>query len=280
MAGAMQAARPHLLRMKGESLLLGWLGIGDLTVTNTRGTIAVPPYVTGLEPFELRTGSPRFSSLSRDGKLIATMKLKAPSRMAVVVFSLADDQWTEYAEAPNVVAVAIAPGGNRLAFTSGGGLGNLYVIDLKTGACRQVSRSVTIGLTPLSWGPDGRLIAYEGENGKIAIIDVETGQVRELVSGEYPSWAPSGEWIAYYSAQNRRCMIVRPDGTEAKALWEAHKDRVFEFLPPVWSPDSKKVLLNEGTEYTPATIWMFDLEKNRMEKLGPSAYVLGWAKDN
>jgi hypothetical protein len=80
--------------------------------------------------------------------------------------------------------------------------------------------------------------------------------------------------------------IVRPDGTEATTLVSLRRSppwfykRYFMF-PPIWSPDSKTLLLNEAAmdETARALIHEFDLGSRKLrQKMGKGVAVLGWTR--
>jgi Tol biopolymer transport system component len=76
------------------------------------------------------------------------------------------------------------------------------------------------------WSPDGAQIASEGRNRKgvmgIWVMNADGSHLQHLVSGETPSWSPSGTRIAY-SAPSRdgKCIViwvVRSDDTGEKQI--------------------------------------------------------------
>ena len=101
-----------------------------------------------------------------------------------------------------------------------------------------------------------------------------------------PTWSPDGEWIAYLPTPKNsagfgtlECAIVRPDGTGNKTLVKLPRGRVF-LAPPVWSPDSKTLLLNEmadGEKWT-MNIDLLDLSTLKLKKkLTDKMPVFAWA---
>jgi len=161
----------------------------------------------------------------------------------------------------------------------------LFLIDLKTGAQTLGPSLGRLYLgTRLAWSPDGRRIAFDMDLNRspanmvpmiprlrpaIHILDLDSGRISKIADGQSPAWSPSGEWIAYlhYSADrenhelgsspvgtNQACMI-HPDGTGLKVL-ATRSGNSFRYLfggrlldlfmeAPVWSPDSKTILLNK-----------------------------------
>lgn len=144
----------------------------------------------------------------------------------------------------------------------------------------------------------------------IFVLDLETGKSTKIADGEAPSWSPSGEWIAYLdhstnwepdagsSEPNRwhqppnpnRVSIIRPDGTGSTILVTLGKDRFLGILfpldrtfysAPVWSPDSKTILLNEWGDWERGlmNIHLLDLATMKMKrKFKGTPPIFGWAE--
>ncbi|HUG15745.1 MAG TPA: hypothetical protein VMM78_12110 [Thermomicrobiales bacterium] len=81
-----------------------------------------------------------------------------------------------------------------------------------------------------NWSLDGREILYtagwEGERQQARIVDVETGDIRALVSSAVnstqPRWSPDGLWVSLAvvdpGGSEAAIVVVRPDGTEARRV--------------------------------------------------------------
>jgi Tol biopolymer transport system component len=145
----------------------------------------------------------------------------------------------------------------------------------------------------LSWSPDGRQIAFDREakrvsDGKVVpslrgiyVLNIADGTVSKLADGMSPSWSSSGEWIAFYSyspdrddvkrgwyATNaNRVNVVRPDGKDQKVLLTFHRDDSLR-VAPVWSPDSKTILVNKFRNEDKATmdIYLLDVATLKLTK--------------
>jgi WD40-like Beta Propeller Repeat len=110
-------------------------------------------------------------------------------------------------------------------------------------------RGIWLRGTP-SWSPDGTRLAVQihrtDESSFIAVLDIKSGEARPVGDGFQPQWSRDGKWIAYYSG--RTCVVVHPDGTGStialtlKDGWFTHKE--FGWGSPLWSPDSRQLLLN------------------------------------
>lgn len=276
-----------MLRLPGATLLLGWGDVNHLAVTMPTQKVTVLP--TADQPEAWNYGSPSFPSISRDGGLVAAILFKSnqPSRAAVATFSIADKQWTEYAEEEHIGAVAISPDRSKVAFSAFERPANrnlLYVMDLKTRTRFVVTTPDFDG--PLSWDSEGRCVAYETSGGSAEVIravDVASGKSWRVAEGTSPSWSPSGEWIAYFNERANEVHIAHPNGTEMRTLITLH----YPFfrtpgrldLVPVWSPDSRKLLVNVvNPEGTPPDILFFDMRNDRHQKLKSRVPVLGWAE--
>ena len=91
----------------------------------------------------------------------------------------------------------------------------------------------------IAWSPDSRQIVYE-LLGKLFIADVLTGKAQYLTEGKAPTWAPSGEWIAYCTRLNEP-RLINPKGGAAKSV--PGIERVNREMK--WSPDSKLLLYSD-----------------------------------
>jgi Tol biopolymer transport system component len=214
--------------------------------------------------------------------------------------------WTEYAKAYYVLAVAISPDKSKLAVSSTVREEDpvrLSILDTRSG----VSQAVPTEKFPLdgnlSWSPDGRRVAYQVRlssgaahtyESAIDVIDLTTGITRRVGSGKDPAWSPSGEWIAYLDSSGTwpvttKCLMSHPDGTDEHVLNAFPPagqpiDQRYFIGAPVWSPDSRHLLLNELVDQDKPVINMrrdihlVDLATGKMTtRFRNVAPVLGWA---
>ena len=284
-----EARGDGLLRMRATTLLLGRADTAFLAVTTPTETLTVLPIAN--QPRTRSYPTPVFASISRDGKLVACIRLKSdsPQRAAAAIYSIPEKKWTEYAEAEYIAAVSISPDGSKLAFTTAERQvpERFHVVDLVTGQQRLLP---SVQPWAMSWSPDGTRLAYDfyqeefGTRPAVGIIEVDTGKTWKIADGWRPSWSPSGEWIAYFDAAETSCIRVRPDGSGASTVTTALRDFLGWpgkfILTPVWSPDSQKLLLNATWNVEgPSDILLFDFAKQKLKKVKRGGVtVLGWAE--
>jgi Tol biopolymer transport system component len=298
-AAALHAAtgerNEQLLHLQGAVLLFGYPGDDTIFVTRAGEELTLQP------PGPDRAGHHTYPSLSRDGTLVATSYVKSPYphyREGIATYSLIDKKWTEYGggDFRCVWAITISPDGSTLAFKAERHWNQprqLLLLNLDTGDMKVLIEPYLTS-APLSWSPDGRAIAYEHrvpptgrDTGfdEIRIRDIANDQARRLVRGSDPSWSPSGEWIAYLDEAGA-VAIVHPDGTEATSLVSLRRGlpwfyKRYFIYPPVWSPDSTALLLNEAAadETARALIHQLDLGPRQLgKKRGKGVAVLGWTR--
>jgi hypothetical protein len=309
--GAEADRAERLVHVPGSVLLLGYPD--DDTLFVARDGEEIKLQVPGTK----RAGHHTYPSLSRDGTLVATSYVKSPYpryREGIATYSLVDRQWKQYdfGDFTYVWATAISPDGSTLAVKAERHWSQpndqlrcdeltvtssrqLLLLDLKTGHATVLIEPFSTS-APVSWSPDGRDIVYEfpvrrpdanvdSYEDEIRIRDVKDHEERRLVPGSDPSWSPSGEWIAYLDSAGA-VAIVHPDGTEATALVSLRRSlpwfyKRYFMYPPVWSPDSKTLLLNEAAmdETARALIHQFALGPRKLrQKRGKGVAVLGWTQ--
>jgi hypothetical protein len=291
---AVEAGKENLPRFPGQALLMGHLP-EDLAVTVGENTTQIE----GGGQWEV------VPSISADGRVVASARmvpnlpLDSEPQFVVGTYTLADNQWTYYRGLEiKGGSVAISPDGSKLAcshMSTGPSL--IHVLDLKTGKL-SVGPEATKG-SFLTWSPDSRRLAFNKEleptaDGasdtllpEIDVLNVADGTVSKLADGTAPSWSHSGEWIAFsdysqfrhgrYANTAYRLSLIHPDGTGSVELLKQGKDL---FLPAIWSPDSRSLLLQrpEEDEVNPkVNIYLLNLATlNLTARFRKTPAVHGW----
>lgn len=233
---------------------------------------------SGLEP-----------SITLDGNVVASALWKSyrPRRLVIATYSVPEKKWTEYAEGDFNAGVAISPDGARLAYLGnseetdcGYSVRRIHVIDRKTlhetiepmPPCVQpkpeemrpdgsiIVRNVWEGSRMgMSFSPRGERLAYGGY--PIRVWDIDNNTEKEVAAGHMPAWSPDGEWIGYIDSERDQrhstLGLVHADGSGDKIVITLPRDDSFDGSP-VWSPDSKSVLLNVNRGHIPAIMLPLD----------------------
>jgi len=158
---------------------------------------------------------------------------------------------------------AWSPDGNLLTYSSDrGGTMDLWVRDMRTGRDRRVAA----GGASASWSPDGSRLAYLDPQSQLRVVDVNSGEGRQvherLNEPGRPSWSPDGRAVVMsalhpYSTRFRegtnQVLWVQVEPTPSTTGRDAFApDRWFDPLPhksigmrenlgPVWSPDGREM---------------------------------------
>jgi Tol biopolymer transport system component len=310
---SLRAQKDKLPRLPGAALLMGWpLDQLELTTENKTVKIQNEEGEWSITPSISTDGRIVGAARLQEGQFTTP---RVRSILVISTYSVANRVWTEYKDLTTLSGpVAISPDGSKLAcFTGGMGTAGwrLRVVDIKSGSAKTLLElsQAAFEMPQITWSPDSRRIGFDSERdppvnaanssdlsnsartSKIYVMDLDTGVVHEIAEGRLPSWSPSGEWIAYfdYPPQKHdrwpmnltvpeRINLIRPDGTESRVAsrWRAPWDDLS--IAPVWSPDSKTILINRvRDEGYNMDIYMLNLASRQLaRKFKKSPPIYAW----
>lgn len=246
-------------------------------------------------------------SLSRDGGRVAFVHLAStrPRREAIAVLDVAANRQSDVFTSRAVWGIAWSPDGSRLAVVADGedDTGhNLFLVDFTSGVSRQVTHGkmdiegvnyAVSDYSPPSWDAGGNELALEFRRtgpanssaaGAIVIWELASNRFRKLADGVEPSWAPSGDRIAFFDPERQNCFSLQPDGGKKSLLFSATRGFLGAgggaplFFPVVWSPDATRLLWHEWVDMDLRTqIYELDLKTGKVRRLGMSELqVVNW----
>jgi Tol biopolymer transport system component len=147
------------------------------------------------------------------------------------------------------VEPAFSPDGRRVAFlTAATTRFLLQVVNADGSGLRQLFDS-RLSFT-FDWSPDSRRIVFSHERegrvglGDLSVVDVETGRIDRLTSGnartDWPAWSPDGTMIAFGRTDRQDAgptlHVMRADGRGVREL----SNRTLT-EPPAWAPNSRSL---------------------------------------
>jgi len=165
---------------------------------------------------------------------------------------------------------AISPDGHSMAvILSVSGNPELYVISLRTGAVKRMTRTRRGNEASPCWSPDGSKIAFVSDTSgspQIYIISKSGGRVKRLSSGGSenvaPDWGKNG--IVYSTRQGGRYKIAIADPVRKKLKvlqtdWADYED-------PSWAPDQRHIVCSRTLKYH-SSIYLLDTVKDSPVRL-------------
>ena len=271
-----------------DSVLLFAEPYEDLTMVSPAHTELLRP------PVDVKANSGYFvrPSIAPNGDLISWGFAVANDRtrgrllrFSLGIYSTSEHKWRTYGDFDLLTATSFSPDGSTVAFTAearGSDNRELSILELETGKIRLIKYLAAV---QPSWSPDGKKLVVNIQRGEkpsiLGVIDIDSGNMNVIAeAGGSPAWSPSGDWIAYLS-NSEKCMLVHPDGTGSRVVSEA-KSTFFNYRALgygiVWSPDSKKLLLNKVTNgLGKLDVVVVDIETGRSTTvLKNSTPVFGW----
>jgi Tol biopolymer transport system component/imidazolonepropionase-like amidohydrolase len=142
-----------------------------------------------------------------------------------------------------IVAPAVSPDGQRVAFTA---LGDLWLGEKNKQPTRLTNDSF-VEAQP-QWSPDGTKLIYVADRAgsmDIWLRELKTGQERLLIKvpggASLPAWSPDGEQIAYFTGSSLfgNLQVYELASGRTRAVFE----RAIEPAQVSWGPDSRSLLV-------------------------------------
>jgi hypothetical protein len=131
---------------------------------------------------------------------------------------------------------------------------SLQILHLDDGTTEEVKAKGYV--TSQCWSPNQKQIVYQADH-TLRVYDVREKKSRTLTNGQYVTWSPDGNWIAFLKGDGY--YAIRPSGNEKKHLFKK-KDAL---TPLWWSPDSRFVAYVSRNRF-PEGLWSPLIEQGRL----------------
>jgi tricorn protease len=195
-------------------------------------------------------------------------------RLNLYSYNLASKQITQLTHFTDFDCNWPSLGPDAIIFENGG---YLYVFDLATQkehkltiylpGDRDLARphwaNVSKLITDFDISPDGKRGVFTAR-GDVFTVPAKEGSIRDLtrtpgIREKYVAWSPDGRWVAYMSDRTGEDeLYLSPQnglGPEVRVTFDGKMFR----LPPVWAPDSKKLLFADKD----ARLWYVDIDQKK-----------------
>jgi Tol biopolymer transport system component len=262
--------------------LLAGIGVGYRIASNRQASAAASGGESEAPTFHRLTFQPGVEAdpaLSPDGKTLLFV-MSGPNGDKDIFFlpvggrkpidltadSPVDDSWP-----------AVSPDGSRIAFRSERDGGGIFLM----GVTGESVRRLADGCFDPAWSPDGKSIACtscpqgdpfgRGCSGKLRVVDVGTGQSREIdtYDAAAPTWSPDGKRIAYWgldTTQSGRRDLYLVDAAGGVPIELTHDVAVD--WNPIWSDDGAALDFLSDRGGSP-NLWRLPLDIRAGRPSGP-----------
>jgi len=155
---------------------------------------------------------------------------------------------------------------------------SLYVLDLQTKRVERLVKDDVIELTSQAWSPNGQQIAYMSVDRQVCIFDLQHQVVRRVAAGGDPTFAPTGDKIAYAKLGSNDYYLISADGSYEELFLKNNKP-TFRYSPVMgpllWSPDGRFVLYERTRSLSELpTPFVMDVQTKQEERLPQGSCVV------
>jgi Tol biopolymer transport system component len=161
---------------------------------------------------------------------------------------------------------------------------DIYVVPSNGGKPTKYASIQASSVEKLSLSPDGGVLAYQDDEGRIKTIARGSASPKILIDTKSsdPAFSPDGRLIAYVSDNPIELRVIPASGGESIRVVDASNRSLGN---PVWSPDGRMLALLVGMQ----EIWIVQVSENGFATTTPTIVKLpgrvgmplaGWTPDN
>lgn len=181
-----------------------------------------------------------------------------------------------------------SPNGDRVAwFSDKGQKGYLLLIADQDGMSEP--KQISIGESKMAWepvwSPDGKLIAFNDDDVRVRVLNVETGEIKTIDVGAINlergsmglTWSPDSKWLAYSKAAAnnfRRITVWSQQDNSVRPVTNLFADA----FSPAWDLDGKHLYFLASTDVALGSGWANTSAMN--SDAGYTCYVINLRNDD